>query len=186
MRRVFLLKALTIFDPDEMAVQGRFYSPIGFNFASNRQTIMLKALAIVFYEGLVDDHSIVGSLRAFQKLLAASRIMFFPDVIFTYKRLGILDKLYNPPRRWDPLYFAVYKFYLCKDLAFGERLQCAMSHYDMKQIIIIAISYTLYILYTYSLTYLLYNFNHKLSFLYVYYIINFVTLTLIFLGCNLG
>ena len=91
---------------------------------------MLKALAIVFYEGLVDDHSIVGSFRAFQKLLAASRIMFFPDVIFTYKRLGILDKLYNPPRRWDPLYFAVYKFYLCKDLAFGERLQCAMSHYE--------------------------------------------------------
>jgi hypothetical protein len=40
---------------------------------------MLKALAIVFYEGLVDDDSIVGSLRAFQKLLAASRIMFFPD-----------------------------------------------------------------------------------------------------------
>ena len=159
---------------------------------------MLKALAIVFYEGLVDDHSIVGSLRAFQKLLAASRIMFFPDVIFTYKRLGILDKLYNPPRRWDPLYFAVYKFYLCKDLAFGERLQCAMSHYEHEtnnyNSVIFTISLIIYYntLIPFTLLYVAAtDFNRQeveLSvILYADNIsYNFVTLTLIFLGCNLG
>lgn len=91
---------------------------------------MMKALAVVFYEGLVDDHSIAGSFAALQRVVAASRIILFPAVVSKYKRLRILDKLRNPPRRWDPLYFLVYKYYLCRDLSFRDRLQCAINHYE--------------------------------------------------------
>jgi uncharacterized protein VirK/YbjX len=91
---------------------------------------MLKALTIVFYEGLVDDHSILGSLFAFRRLLVAARVLFFPSVVFKYKYLGVMDKLFNSTRRWDPLYFVVYEFYLCRKFSFRERLQCAMTHHQ--------------------------------------------------------
>jgi uncharacterized protein VirK/YbjX len=92
---------------------------------------MLKALTVVFYEGLVDDHSILGSLLAFRRLLATGRVLFFPGIIFKYNRLCVMNKLFNPSRRCDPLYFAVYEFYLCKKFTFRERLQCAtMSHHE--------------------------------------------------------
>ena len=94
---------------------------------------MLKALAVVFYEGLVDDHSIIGSLSAIRRVFAASRVILFSGIISKYRRLKILDKLHNPPRRWDPLYFIVYKYYLCRDFTFQDRLQCAMNHYEHEE-----------------------------------------------------
>ena len=94
---------------------------------------MLKALAVVFYEGLVDDHSIAGSLSAIQRVFVASRIILFPGIVSRYRCLKILDKLHNPPRRWDPLYFIVYKYYLCRDFTFQNRLQCAMNHYEHEE-----------------------------------------------------
>jgi uncharacterized protein VirK/YbjX len=103
---------------------------VHFIFANKEQLIMLKAFAIAFNEELAKGDSVLTPLRAFLRLLAASRIMFFPDVTLKYKHLNVLEKLFNPIRMWDPLYFAVHKFYLCRSLTFKERLQCAMHHHE--------------------------------------------------------
>jgi uncharacterized protein VirK/YbjX len=94
---------------------------------------MLKAFAVAFNEELAECDSVFTPLRAFLRLLAAARIMFFTEVILKYKRLGVLEKLFNPVQKWDPLYFAVHKFHLCRSFIFRERLQCAMYHHEYEE-----------------------------------------------------
>jgi uncharacterized protein VirK/YbjX len=106
---------------------------VQFIFTNKEQSIMLKVFTIVFNEELAKSDSVLTSLRAFLRLLAASRIIFFSDVVLKYKQLCVLEKLFNPIRMWDPLYFAVHKFYLCRSFSFRERLQCAMYHHEYDQ-----------------------------------------------------
>jgi hypothetical protein len=91
---------------------------------------MLKAFAIVFNEGLAEDDSVLRLLFAFLRLLAAMRTIFFSGLISKYQNLNILEKLSSRTQRWDPLYFAVHKFHLCRNSTFRERLQCAMYHHE--------------------------------------------------------
>ena len=58
----------------------RSTSKVDVSLHKDRRVIMLKALAVVFYEGLVDDHSIAGSLSAIQRVFVASRIILFPGI----------------------------------------------------------------------------------------------------------
>jgi uncharacterized protein VirK/YbjX len=91
---------------------------------------MVKAFTIVFNEGLVENDSVVRPLVAFLRVLAALRMVFFPRMITKYQKLNILEKLSNPGRRLDPLYFAVHKFHVCRSFTFRERFQSAMGHHE--------------------------------------------------------
>jgi uncharacterized protein VirK/YbjX len=92
--------------------------------------LMLKAFTIVFKEGLAEHEPDARPLFALLRLLAALRIVFFPRMIAKYQNLNVFEKLYNPTRRWEPLYFAIHKFHVCRNFTFGERFKCAMSHHE--------------------------------------------------------
>jgi uncharacterized protein VirK/YbjX len=93
---------------------------------------MLKAFTIVFKEGLAEHEPAVRPLAALALLrfLAALRVLFFPRLIAKYQNLNIFEKLYNPKRSWEPLYFAIHKFYVCRSFSFRERFKCAMIHHE--------------------------------------------------------
>ena len=91
---------------------------------------MLKAFTIVFNEELTESESVVRPLFALLRLLAALRTVFFPNLITKYQNLNVFWKLYNPRRRWEPLYFAIHKFHVCRSFTFRERFKCAMTHHE--------------------------------------------------------
>jgi hypothetical protein len=91
---------------------------------------MLKAFTIVFNEELTENESVVRPLFALLRLLAALRVVFFPRLIAKYQNLKVCDKLYSPTRSWQPLYFAIHKFDVCRSFTFRERFKCAMSHHE--------------------------------------------------------
>jgi uncharacterized protein VirK/YbjX len=91
---------------------------------------MLKVFAIVFKEGLAEHEPAVKPLFALLRLLAALRVVFFPDLITKYQNLRVFEKLYNPTRSWEPLYFAIHKFHVCRNFTFRQRFKCAIIHHE--------------------------------------------------------
>ncbi len=71
---------------------------------------MLKTLTIVYREGLEEGTYFYPVLR----LLAALRIMFFPNTIIRLNSMKVMAKLYNPTRKRDPLYFLIHNYYMSK------------------------------------------------------------------------
>ena len=71
---------------------------------------MLKTLTIVYREGLEEGTYFYPVLR----LLAALRIMFFPNTIIRFNSMKVMTKLYNPTRKRDPLYFLVHITIICR------------------------------------------------------------------------
>ena len=68
------------------------------------------------------------------RLLAASRILFFPRLLLRYLKINIWRKLKCGTREHDPMYFLVHKYYLSKRLTVKERIQSAIEHhaYELK------------------------------------------------------
>ena len=63
------------------------------------------------------------------RLLAASRILFFPRLLLRYLKINIWRKLKCETRKHDPMYFLVHKYYLSKRLTVKERIQSAIDHH---------------------------------------------------------
>ena len=68
------------------------------------------------------------------RILAASRILFFPGLLLQYLKINIWRKLKCGTRKHDPMYFLVHKYYLSKRLTVKERIQSAIEHhaYELK------------------------------------------------------
>ena len=87
---------------------------------------MLKTLTIVYREGLEEGTYFYPVLR----LLAALRIMFFPNTIIRLNSMKVMAKLYNPTRKRDPLYFLVHNYYMSKRFTLRQRVRCAIIHHE--------------------------------------------------------
>ena len=68
------------------------------------------------------------------RILAASSILLFPQLLLQYLKMNIWRKLKCGTRKHDPMYFLVHKYYLSKRLTVKERIQSAIEHhaYELK------------------------------------------------------
>ena len=89
---------------------------------------MLKALTIVYREGLVE-----GTLyRTVLRLLAASRVLLFPHGVLQFHSTEILKKLCSPTRTHDPLYFLTHNCCISKHFTLRQRVQSAINHHQFE------------------------------------------------------
>ena len=66
----------------------------------------------------------------FFRVLAALRIVLFPNAMFKFHSMELTLKLYSPLRQQhDPLYFLTHKYYISKLISLRQRVQVAMDHH---------------------------------------------------------
>jgi uncharacterized protein VirK/YbjX len=90
--------------------------------------LMLKALTIVYREGLVAGTRCSSILR----LLAASRVLLFPHGVLQFHSMEILKKLCSSTRTHDPLYFLTHNYYISKHFTLRQRVQAAIDHHQFE------------------------------------------------------
>ena len=89
---------------------------------------MLKSLGIVYREAMVKQPLSFAMLR----VISALRILLFPRAIFQFHSMNVLEKLYNPTRIHDPLYFLVHNYYISRRFTLGQRVRSAMTHHKFE------------------------------------------------------
>ena len=62
------------------------------------------------------------------RVLAGSRVLFFPQALSKYVSMDIVSKLSHPTQALDPLYFLVHKYHLSRRFTLYQRVQTAMEH----------------------------------------------------------
>jgi uncharacterized protein VirK/YbjX/integral membrane sensor domain MASE1 len=85
----------------------------------------LNALSIVYHEGVAEGTTFLTSCR----VIAALRIVLFPNTMFKLYSMEITSKLRNPLRRHDPLYFLAHKYYISRQFSLRQRVEVAMDHH---------------------------------------------------------
>jgi uncharacterized protein VirK/YbjX len=86
---------------------------------------MLRALSIVCHEEVRER----TTYSAFFRVLAALRIVLFPNMMFKFHSMELTLKLYNPVRKHDPLYFLSHNYYISKHFSLRQRVQAATDHH---------------------------------------------------------